>query len=422
MKTTMELLRQHPQVSDFKINIRQKESYELFFVKGRLETVRCTDTCDKEVTVYAAHGEYLGDSKFFIYPSTTTEQLVQLIDEAATKALLLNNQSYTLPQAQEGDYVVESNFAHYQPAQLAEAVAQAVFEANRVENAGLNSVEIFINKYHDTVLNSRGLRKTQVKYDAMVETIPTYNGEKESVELYQQVNFSSLDREALVSEVAGKLAEVKARYEAVKPQQPLSCPVVLHKQELGELFSTIAYDLNYSSVYHHSNLFKKGDAVQTEPTGDKLTLSMAGQVPGSVLSSSFDGDGMSLGEITLVENGVAVNYYGSNQFGQYLGEEPTGALRCLVVQPGSLGRDLPGEYLEVLSMSGLQVDLFSDYIGGEVRLAYWHRDGAVTPVTGISISGSLRQTLSALRLSDTCALSDGYFGPHQALLSGMQIF
>ena len=70
MKTIMELLRNHEKVDGFKINIHKKESMELFFVKGKLETVRRTDTCDKEVTVYVDHGEFKGDSQFFVYPST----------------------------------------------------------------------------------------------------------------------------------------------------------------------------------------------------------------------------------------------------------------------------------------------------------------------------------------------------------------
>ena len=55
MKTIIEALNNNPRVSDYKINLKQKESYESFYVKGKLETVRCTDTCDKIVTVYVVH-------------------------------------------------------------------------------------------------------------------------------------------------------------------------------------------------------------------------------------------------------------------------------------------------------------------------------------------------------------------------------
>lgn len=421
MNTVIELLRADSRVSGYKLNIHKEESFELFFVKGRLETVRSTDTCDREVTVYVDHDGFRGDAQFFIYPSTTAEQLRALIDEAVGKALLIDNQAYELPEKQTGSYTVESNFADYAPGQLAGLIAEAVFSANDIPNASLNSVEIFLNRHTETVLNSRGLDKTQVRYDAMVEAIPTYNGEKQSVELYQQYNFSTMDPEAIRAEIAGKLAAVKARYEAVTPEQPLDCPVVLNRQELSELFGSIAQDLNYASVYAHANLFRKGQPIQKAPTGDPIGITMKGQIPGSVRSARFDSDGLSLGSIRLVEDGQAVNYYGSNRYGQYLGETPTGSLPCLAADPGTAGTP-QGAYLEVISMSGLQVDLYNDYIGGEIRLAYYHQEGQVLPVTGISISGCLSQVLNTIRLSSDTAVYRGYQGPAQAILSQMKIF
>ena len=421
MNTVTELLRADSRVSGYKFNIHKKESFELFFVKGRLETVRSTDTCDREVTVYVDHDGFRGDAQFFIYPSTTAEQLRALIDEAVGKALLIDNQAYELPEKQTGSYTVESNFADYAPGQLAGLIAEAVFSANDIPNASLNSVEIFLNRHTETVVNSRGLDKTQVRYDAMVEAIPTYNGEKQSVELYQQYNFSTMDPEAIRAEIADKLAAVKARYEAVTPEQPLDCPVVLNRQELSELFGSIAQDLNYASVYAHANLFRKGQPIQKEPTGDPIGITMTGQIPGSVRSARFDSDGLSLGSIRLVEEGQAVNYYGSNRYGQYLGETPTGSLPCLAADPGTAGTP-QGAYLEVISMSGLQVDLYNDYIGGEIRLAYYHQGGQVLPVTGISISGCLSQVLNTIRLSSDTAVYRGYQGPAQAILSQMKIF
>ena len=177
MKQLQEMLTAHPQVSDYKINTHKKESYELFFVKGALETVRCTDTTDREVTVYVDHGECKGDAQFFVYASTTPQQIQSRIEEAVGKALLIRDQAYSLPEAQTGDYTVDSNFADYPPEELAAQIALAVFAANQVPGGSLNSVEVFINKHTQTVCNSRGLHKTQVFYDAMVEAIPTYNGE-----------------------------------------------------------------------------------------------------------------------------------------------------------------------------------------------------------------------------------------------------
>ena len=424
MKTIIAALKANPQVSDYKINLTAKESYECFYVKGKLETVRCTDTCDKVVTVYVDHDGFKGDSQFFVYPSTTGEELAELIEKAAEKAALLNNQMYTLPEKETGEYEVDSNFSAYTLADLAGKIADCVFAANTVENADLNSVEVFVNRYTDTVCNSRGIEKTQVRYNAMVEAIPTFNGENESVELYQQYNFSAFDANTVQDEIARKLQEVKARASAVKPDFAMDCKVILNKQELEELFGNISHDLNYATVYSHAGLFHKGDAIQENPTGDAITITMAGAIPGNIRSAHFDSDGMTLKDTTIVENGKAVAYFGANRFGQYLQEAPTGNLRCLQVNPGSACPKCltAAPYLEVLSMSGLQVDFFNDYIGGEIRLAYYCDGEKTIPVTGISITGSLKEILSSIRLSVETAVHDGYCGPAKAILTGMKIF
>lgn len=418
------LLQENPQVSDYKINIHKKQSFELFFVRGKLETVRATDTADREVTVYTDHDGFRGDAQFSFYTADSLDALQEKIAGAVRNASLICNAPYTLPEGETGDYDTPSNLGNTPMDQLAHEIAQLVFSANTLEGGSLNSVEIFLNEHEDSVCNSRGLQKTQHRWTAMAEAIPTFNGEKESVELYEQYNFSALDPQALVSEIADMMTAVKARYEAKKPDFPMDCPVVLGKLELNDLFTAVADDLNYATVYGHGNLYHKGDRLQKEVLGDPITLSMKGSVPGNVCSAHFDGDGLTLGEVTLVDQGKVVNYYGSNRFGQYLQETPTGNLSCLCVEPGTANLDaLKGKpYLEVISMSGLQVDFFNDYIGGEIRLACYHDGERSLPVTGISIAGKLQEVLCAIRLSGDTAVHDGYVGPSHAILNHMKIF
>lgn len=73
-------------------------------------------------------------------------------------------------------------------------------------------------------------------------------------------------------------------------------------------------------------------------------------------------------------------------------------------------------------MSGLQVDFFNDYIGGEIRLAIYHDGKKTVPVTGISISAPVSQVLNQIRLSSKLAVHDGYVGPEKAILPQMNIF
>jgi PmbA protein len=72
-------------------------------------------------------------------------------------------------------------------------------------------------------------------------------------------------------------------------------------------------------------------------------------------------------------------------------------------------------------MSGLQLDILGDYIGGEVRLAYFVDGDKVVPMTGISISGKLSDALNSIRLSDTRVCDGRYLGPECALLDGIEI-
>ena len=64
MNTVIRHLESHTGISAYKINQNRTESYELFFVRGELETVRNTDNTDLEVTVYVDHGDCRGHAQF----------------------------------------------------------------------------------------------------------------------------------------------------------------------------------------------------------------------------------------------------------------------------------------------------------------------------------------------------------------------
>lgn len=421
MENIIRILKEFPQVTNYKISETQKTSYETFFVHEKLETVRSTSTTDKSVTVYCSHDGKLGNSAFAVYASTTEQELRQKIALAIEKARLVNNQAYELPKKESLADDIYSNMSEYSPADLARQIAKACFEANSEKNASINALEIFINRIRLHIVNGNGLDKCEQKYTAMIEAIPTWT-EGESVELYERYDFSNFNYDEIKEEIAGKMQEVKDRYFATKPTANPACKVVLNAPELASLFRSIAYELSYSAVYAHSNAFKKGDNLQ-DGDCDKLLITLCGQIEGSHRNRLFDDDGVSLTSTTIIENGVVINYHGDNRFAQYLGEKITGDLPCMKVNVGSLSEeDISKEpYFECLSMSGLQVDIYNDYIGGEVRLAYYFDGNKKIPLTGISISGKLSDALSTLRLSNKIVTHGGYRGPHKAVLDKISI-
>ena len=418
----IDILKNTSGISDWRVLTTRTESNELFFVHKNLETVRSTDTTDIKVSVYVLHGDKLGEATFSVYSSYDDEKIAEEIEKAKKKANIIANQPYSLPENEQGEYVSASNFAQYSPRELASLISDACFEADCVDGGSINALEVFVYKDIVSVKNSRGIDKTQIKYRAMVEAIPTFNG-AESVELYEQYNFTEFDRSLVVEEISKKMREVRDRYEAKPPVEKLSCPVVLDAPELEQLFGNFIGNLTFAAVYQHSNAFGIGDDIQRDAKGDRITLTMCGEVKGSVSSSSFDADGITLVDRTVIENGTAKALWGGTRYAQYLGEAATGNLGCMSVECGTLtdADKMSTPYFRCASMSGLQVDIYNDYIGGEVRLGYYFDGEREIPVTGISISGKLSLALANMRLSSDEITYESYHGPKCAIFDGIEI-
>lgn len=409
-------------IDGYRVNTVNTESYELFFVHERLETVRGTDTCSTQVTVYVDHDGKRGEASFKVYASTTEAEAIASIADAAEKAKKINNEFFALPDALELSQEIPSNFTDYEPKALAKEMAKAVFSAENYGHGSVNALEVFINKTSSSVQNSNGRSVSETKYSAVVEVIPTWT-DGESVELYQCERFSHFDANDLRSKVEQKMREVRDRGVAEPPKEKLSCKVMLDAKELSHLFFDIAGELDYASVYSHMNSYSVGDSIQKEIRGDAVSVTMKGAIEGSSASALFDLDGTLMKDTEVIKNGEVVANYGSHRFAQYLGKDPTGQLGCIEVETGTLTSEelATTPYFRCVSMSGLQLDILSDYIGGEVRLAYFVDGDKVVPMTGISISGKLSDALNSIHLSDTRVCDGRYLGPECALLDGIEI-
>ena len=424
MKKIIELLQQNPQVNDWRILENSTESYELFFIHDQLETVRKTDTCTCTVTVYVDHQDFRGNSTFTVYASDTPDDLAAKIQSACAKAALVCDRPYALPSEGTLKAKLPSNLEGRAMSEIAAEVGRAVLAAGHLPTGGINALEVFVKKTTVHVQNSRGIDKEQVRHSVAIEAIPTYNGEKESVELYEYYDLSTLDLADLSAKIKGRMQDVSARGVATRPTEGISCPVLLTAGELRNLFGTVAYDRGFYDAYAHTNLLSPGDLLQTDPQGDRITITMRDHVEGSPAGSYFDADGTALVPCTVIKDGKVVANFGGSRFAQYLGCEPTGELPICQVDGGATPeaalRAVP--HLECVYMSGLQVDTYSDYIGGEVRLAYYFDGTRRVPITGISISAKLSHVLNHLRLSSETTVQGRYAGPAAALLEGFNIF
>ncbi len=423
MIDVIQLLKENKNVEDFRVIFSSTTSHETFFVHKKLETIRATETEDCSVTVYVQADGKMGDSTFAVYSSMTEEEVKKRIESGIKRASLVKNKPYSLVEGGVESHELTSNFSDFTPEELSAKIADAVFFADCYQNGSINALEIFVYEEKVRVVNSRGVDKTQIKHRAMIEAIPTWNTENESVELYEAHHFTHFDRTSVTKEIDAKMQEVRDRMLAKKLDGPATFDVLLNAPEISSLLREILSDCNYSTVYSHANVRKMGDFIQENATGDLLSVTMKREVKGSRFSAHFDEDGVTLQDKKVVDQGKIVGLYGSNRFGQYLQEIPTGNLRCIGLEKGTLSSDELAKktYFECVSLSGLQVDLYNDYIGGEIRLGYIHENGEKTPVTGISMSGRLSEALKTIRLADVCLAKDAYDGPAFALLKDISI-
>lgn len=422
MKKIIDMLKGNPKVSDWKIIESGTDSYEMFFVLDKLETVRKADTVRTDVEIYVDHDGKRGRSSISVSPAVTDEELETLVEGAIEKASLLGDPPYSIPENEKGEFVVESNLNGREKCDIAAEIANIVRDVKVSENCAVNALEIFVTDRETHIVNSRGIDKTQRRSSAMIEAIPTYNGEKRASSFTKRSTLQSWTpmpsgrRFARVSRTLWRGISRKARNQARLSRDS-------ERRRNSFSFRYDCRKMDMAGEYMHSTPYEIGDKLQSDPKGDKLDITLTGVIKGSPNSSYFDADGSSLVPVKVVENGVIKAFSGSSRFAQYLGKKPTGALPCIKVEPGTtkISEMTAKPYLECVYLSGIQVEVENDYIGGEIRLAYYFDGEKKLPVTGIFMSGKLSDVLNTVVLSEETVVYERYFGPRKLLVSGMDI-
>ncbi len=424
------LLQENPSVSDWKLNIEKKESSELFYVGKKLETNRAADVISYTLTVYTDKGEERGLSAFTVYPYMTDAELSEKIQENVFAASFAMNPYYDLPSGKDAVLPESrSNLREMTLKDAAEIVSDAVFAADRYDGGLLSATEIFLDRYDQRILNSRGVDLQAVTWLGSVELIPSWEKDGEEVEIYHMLKFESIDASEITAKVDEQLKIAAARFEA-KPLGEvidLATPVrvILQDEETKEVLSYFAEALTYEAKYHQQNLYEIGDPVQgDEVKGTVLNATMVPYCKGAFQSSFFDADGVILKETPIIKDGVAVSLFGSYRFGRYLGEtEPSGLLPILKVMPGTkpFSEMAKAPYLRCAVFSGIQVQAFSGYFGGEVRLGFYFDGEKEIPVTGFSISGDMKQSRSTMIYSSDETVLGAYQGPKYLEICDMKL-
>lgn len=404
-------------VSDYRIIETTEDSYQQFYDLQKLETVRRVSTTEDQVTVYvktkASDKVLMGEASFIVSHEESSANLAKLIDQAIYEASFIKNQEYSLVKGDKKKSMAYKPLEE-EPFAILSKMAKLFFsESNEV--ARFNSLELFFNDVTTHIVNSNGVDYKKKTYEIDIEAIPSFYGDNLKTELYRMFEYKELNYDKVASDAKGAIRDVYNRGKAIKLEGVTKSNIILRDKDLMELVYEVIDNLHYANVYNHSNLKSVGEAL----TSNKINISL----DANTKYDYFDVDGVRLAKRTLVEEGIVKSYYGNNRYACYIGENPTGNLNKICLSKGkkSVEAFKTKPYLEIYDMSGIQVDAYQNYLGGEVRLALYFDGKDIIPVSGFSFSANLQEALDNMSLSKETSNINHYSGAKYALIKDVVV-
>lgn len=429
----VDILSTFKELKGYKIEEKHVVGYQLFFIKQDLDMNRAIETREFKVTIYKEYkieGEILqGEASCLLLDNMTSEEIKTKIEEAEfiTSLSLCKPYSLIKKQAEKASEKAVS-FGGKSLKEASFQIADCVFEADKYDHGYVNSAEVFVYFEENHFLNSLGNEFHYAKSYAQLDLVVTWKDNKdlEEIELHRFYEFDSLKGDYITSVVNNLLIEAKNRSVAVnKMPDEKKVLVMLKDENLKEFFRYFVYKTNVDKIYdRYSNYHIGKQLYSKEATGDKLSITLEGILPGSSHNALCDDDGVALKSLKIIQNGEVKNLWGSSQKAQYLNTIINGKYENIVVEAGTCPSNLSGiSYLEIVSLSDMDVDLLTGDFGSEIRFAYFHtKKGTIIPITGGSIVGNMNDSLETLRLSNEICSLNNIKMPKFALLDHVRIF
>ncbi len=407
-------------VSIYRIIESKVKTQEQFYVLQKLETTRKTETLEQHVTVYKEFEEegikYLGSANFIVSHNVSTKELDTLINDALFASSFVKNKYYELPKGTSKKNYNDKTKPE-DPFDILQNIAKIYIEASN-DMCRFNSLELFYTERESQIINSNGVNYKKCTYNIQVEAIPSFKGEDLKTELYRMFNYDKIDYDKIKEDSNNAINDVLLRSQAVKCEEKRKLNVILKDSNVRELFRELISTYTYQNVCYKSNFKSIGENVQENPVC-KMNISLKT----SSKADYFDSEGVLLKECEIIKDGVLKAYYGSNRFAYYLGLEPTGNLNTISLGKGTkdITKLCKDPYIEIIDLSGIQLDLYAGYVGGEVRLAKYFDGEKTYPISGFSFSGNLNECINTFELSKETTTIQGYTGPKYVLLKNCEI-
>ena len=373
----------------------EERGWEFYLIRHRLDQHRTKNLREFIVKVYRKFDSFLGSAGAKIACDASEEEMRRIVEGLCSDASYVRNPAYTLNPPRKAE--TEEAEEDADPEAISGDFLRAMAGLPETETEDLNSYEIFVSSFRRHFLNSEGVDVTAVYPSSMVEAVINARRDGHAIELYRLLKSGTCDREQLTKELSETLRYGRDRLATCPTPALGKTDVVFATDPSKELYWYFIDRLNTSMVYRGLSDWKCGDTVAP----GNLTLKAVKTLKNSSGNAAYDAEGAPVRDLLLIEGGKAVSWWGSRQFSQYLGLEDSFSASNFAVSGGteSEAELREGDYLEVVEFSDFQCDMITGDIAGEIRLAYLHRDGKVTPVSGGSVSGNMREMTGTFRFS-----------------------
>lgn len=388
----------------------KKEGWQFYFIRHRLDQNRAVHTEHITVTVYkkTEDGKYLGSASEEIAPTATEEEAEKAVSDLLMRAAYVRNPVYDLRKPTEKPGEAETAPDTIDAA--ARDFLETMNDLPETRTEDVNSYEIFTNLVDARYVTSTGIDVRQVYPSSMLEVVTNARDEAflkkqeggHEIELYRMYLSGTCDREGLKKDITKTLQYGKDRLRTVPTPRLEKIPVLFSTADSVQIYDYFLARMSAQQVYQKISSWKLGEPVAEDATGDRVTIRTRRFLANSSRNLAYDAEGAPVRDEVLIEDGIAKNYWGDAMFSSYLGLADTFRVTNYEAAGGTASEEeiRKGRYLEIVEFSDFQVDQMTGAVFGEIRLGYLHEeDGSITPVSGGSVSGSMRDYAKRMYLS-----------------------
>ena len=401
-----------------------KYGWEFYMIRHRLDQNRVIRTRHLEVRVFrtSEDGTLIGSASEEIPQAVTREEAEERIRELLSRASYIRNPFYTLNRPYD-EYDGASVTEEADVEQIAKEYLETMRSLPETEVTDLNSCEIFVNSTTVRFLNSEGIDVTSTGPETMLEAVINARKEGQEIELYRLYQAGGCDREGILMELGQAMTFGTDRLLAAPMPKLMTSPVLFTTREAAEICSFFTSRMSAAYKARGYSDFEIGEPLFGGSMKTKISVEALRTLPNSSKNRPFDAEGARRRDTVMIRDGVPEEFLGDRQFSCALGLADSFIPGNYRISGGTSSEEelRAGEYLEAVEFSDFQVDALSGNLAGEIRLAYWHHDGTVTPVTGGSISGSMLSLVSDMAMSRELRQYDYMEIPAMIRLEGVSV-